>query len=179
MACDNVKYLNPRQLRVLGLSFAILEAWPDFTISVAALPDEVDAAYPRFKEEVANMIGPFDDIATLDVLDFMHFEELGLAKLSSWFAQAGMHFNEDVTSSPIQIVQQRDFYSKMMETLENPETRRCAVLGRVNELMEGKRGTGNYGLKAVRLTPVGFLIGYCMYCISRGIPFVLGDDWNR
>jgi len=172
VAADTLKNLNGRLLRVLGSAFAVLYIQPQLP-SDEEINTANAEAFKVYVEGLEETVAPFrsQDAPTPD--EFMYLEELGLAKLSSWTSSLGIHTSDDESRSSLLGPMTMQFYLQAMNTAD-PNAPRTPVISWLHDQMEG-RGVDQFGLKAVRLTPVGFVLGYCMYCVAHGFPFKYPD----
>ena len=98
----------------------------------------------------------FQDLGFPKPIYFVHFEELGLAKLSSWTALMKMYSSKDISPSSLLTPLQGEFYARALVTV-NPNASRNPTVQWVHSLMEGDHTQERFGLKATKLTPVGYV----------------------
>jgi hypothetical protein len=167
MACDQLQYLTSRQLRLLGLIFAICYMGPDD--EVRQLVDvDFDAAFTAYTRDMRTILGPFSDLDITGTLDAEHFNELLLIVYNP--TALAVQKTPPQGLSPGALLQPlfNWFYVKTAGTVDPIFT----------QATKWYNGTPKDSpIKHMRMTPVGYLIGYCMYCIARGIPFVLNQGW--
>jgi hypothetical protein len=169
MAADQLHYLNARQLRILGLTFAMLYLEPAIPDLSGADQATVDEAFGRYLLDLDDTLAPFHDLPPLRLIDFSHFAELGLADVLK-SATSGMYTSADEQRSTVLMPFQRQFAAKVI----GPQD---ATSEWARFLMDGNRMQGEFGLKGIRLTPVGYVMGQCMYSIAHGIEFNPLRDW--
>ena len=167
MACDQLQYLTSRQLRLLGLIFAMCYMGPDDEV-VRLVDVDFDAAFEAYTREMLTVLGPFSDLSITGTLDAEHFNELQLIVYNP--TAISIQRTPPQGLSPGALLQPlfNWFYVKTAGTVDPIFT----------QATKWYNGTPKDSpIKHMRMTPVGYLIGYCMYCIARGIPFVLNQGW--
>lgn len=173
MACDQLRYLNSEQLRLLGLTFALLHVGfePEHFASTTPV-EEIERAYQAYLHELDRVVAPFRDIEAPNIVDFTHFEELGLVRLEAWGGETA--FTGGLVSlTKLLIPLQHSYYAKALATtgLTGP---RHPTISWILKMMNGTT-KGAFGIKSVRLSPIGFVIGKCMYSIAHGEAFTYKD----
>jgi hypothetical protein len=160
MACDQLPYLNARQLQSLGMAFAVLYVEPDRPTFESADTATYEIAYRKYLDDLRDTVAPFRRLPPPDTVDFMHFEALGLAKLSSWVTSPGFHLSDNESQSSLLSLFQNEFYAKAIASIGSPAPHDPNVEW-IRVVMGGDAGE----------------IGYCMYCILQGQPFDLRAHW--
>jgi hypothetical protein len=169
MATDQLRYLNAEQLKLLGLTFAMLHELPDVESFDGNDHQALMNSYNGYIEHLETVLESFQDVRPPQWVDFLHFDELGLATtLKS--AYGGMITNTDESQSSLLMPFHREFYGRNFEA-QKP------IVQWARSMMEGSREAGHFGLQGTKLSPVGYLMGQCVYDILQEQPFRPGNDW--
>lgn len=169
MATDQLRYLNAAQLKLLGLTFAMLHELPYVEPFDGNEREALMRSYNDYIKHLERVLEPFQDVRPPQWVDFLHFDELGLATTLK-AALGGMITSTDQSQSSLLMPFHREFYGR------NFEAQKPIVLW-ARSMMDGNRETGQFGLQGTRLSPVGYLMGQCVYDILHEQPFKPGDDW--
>jgi hypothetical protein len=169
MATDQLRYLNAGQLKVLGLTFALLHELPNVEPFDGNDHEALMRSYNHYIEHLETVLGPFQDVPPPRWVDFLHFDELGLATtLKS--ALGGMYTSTEESQSSLLMPFHREFYGRNFEA-QKP------IVQWARSMLEGSRERGQFGLQGTRVSPVGYLMGQCVYDILHDQAFSPSDDW--
>jgi hypothetical protein len=162
VACEKLRDVTDRQLKLLGLTFVATQVDPPFEPSADG---EADLA--KYIALCEAELGPFDDV-DLHSLDFQQLESLGLLSVAAFAGRLGMRFGSHETHSPMLGRVGLYFQGYLLN-----EPRPIPAFQRLRRLMDGDSATGLIGMSTVRLHSIGWLLGYSAYCQLRKVPFDL------
>ena len=157
MAAERMKYLTDRQLRELGLMFAVVYTECTEDVNDTRTAEEQFRQYARECEEI---LEPFDGVEPLR-LDVQHMEGLSLLSIAPFAVNlfAGYNSSQETQSPMLRPMAIRfNGLLKPIGTLDAPP-----VVGRLYSLMDGKDKSDVVALRGVKLFPPGYLIGYTVY----------------
>lgn len=154
MACERIRDLTDKQLRLLGLLFVATNVYPDGDPA-----SEDEDTFARDAAYIEEMLRPFYNV-DVPYLDLMQLQGLGLVRVATW-ARGGARFGHEETPSPAM----RHMITKY--GMERPWTN--AAVQKLNAIMQGKVD-GQVPLCAVATLPLGWLIGHSVYAQVTGAP---------
>lgn len=161
-AAASIRNINARQARILGLAYALLHIGPE-PGEEQALRDSIDAVTAYIDSRIVPTLDLFDDVA-FDHVDISHLTEVGLVTILD------NHFSR----SESRLLRPVNFAAMSLSA----EVHAHPSLVRANYLMATNQAEERVGFEHVRLTPIGFIVGLCVYQLAQGSQFVLDSSWD-